>query len=840
MQRRVNSFPDGTQSQEQINTDRSRMLTLPDGTVSTVIAGPDRRWGMQAPFVTGLTTTTPGGLALTMAADRTVDLANPADPLSLRSITDKLIINDEFKDKPYTSSYDAAARMFIETTRERRESHTAIDAQARPVRSQIAGLAPVSYTYDTHGRLTTITQGEGESARITALTYNTKGYMDTMTDPLGRTIHFAYDTAGRVTQQTMPDGRVVDYTYDANGNLTNLTPPGRPAHSFTYSPVDLRASYSPPSLGAGTWQTQYLYNADRQITRVTRPDGKIIELGYDSGGRLNTLTTPRGVTTYSYESTTGNLAGIAAPGGSTLAFSYDGSLLTREAWPGPISGTVDRAYDNDFRVISTNLNGSNTISYQYDGDSLLTRAGDLALSRDSQNGLLQGTALGNFTDSWSYNSFGEAIGYRAAYSGGGIFMTQYTYDGLGRITTKSETIGGTTNVLSYTYDLAGHLTAVKQNDTAIASYKYDDNGNRLSFSNRVSTINGTYDDQDRLLQYGPTSYAYTANGELRSKIRDGQTTTYQYDDLGNLIAVSLPNGTQLEYVVDGQNRRIGKKVNGVLIQGFLYQDQLNPIAELDGNGNIVSRFVYASHANAPDYMIKGGVSYRIITDHLGSPRLIVNVTTGEIAQRVDYDEFGNVIEDTNPGFQPFGFAGGIYDQHTKLVRFGVRDYDAETGRWTAKDPVGLEGETTNLYAYVANDPMNWVDPGGMDPCEDVKKMGLARDSAGGVICSGARKIICVWQKSPMPEINECIIEHERSHLEEVNCPQICSFQNYLSLTRPAGKGDECKAYKKQLTCLGRKRSICREPGRTKIQCERFFDFDIGNAKTMMKDLRCYN
>jgi RHS repeat-associated protein len=58
---------------------------------------------------------------------------------------------------------------------------------------------------------------------------------------------------------------------------------------------------------------------------------------------------------------------------------------------------------------------------------------------------------------------------------------------------------------------------------------------------------------------------------------------------------------------------------------------------------------------------------------------------------MDFDEFGNVLTDTNPGFQPFGFAGGIYDGDTGLVRFGARDYDPQTGRWTAKDPVGFLG-----------------------------------------------------------------------------------------------------------------------------------------------------
>lgn len=82
------------------------------------------------------------------------------------------------------------------------------------------------------------------------------------------------------------------------------------------------------------------------------------------------------------------------------------------------------------------------------------------------------------------------------------------------------------------------------------------------------------------------------------------------------------------------------------------------------------------------------------------------------------DEFGRVILVTNLGFQPFGFAGGLYDQQTKLTRFGARDYDAETGRWTAKDPVGFSGGDTNLYEYVVADPVNRLDPLGLSDCSD--------------------------------------------------------------------------------------------------------------------------
>jgi RHS repeat-associated protein len=72
-----------------------------------------------------------------------------------------------------------------------------------------------------------------------------------------------------------------------------------------------------------------------------------------------------------------------------------------------------------------------------------------------------------------------------------------------------------------------------------------------------------------------------------------------------------------------------------------------------------------------------------------------------------------VISDTNPTLEiPFGFAGGLHDKDTNLIRFGYRDFDPETGRWTARDPIGFAGGDTNLYGYVQGDPVNWVDPTG--------------------------------------------------------------------------------------------------------------------------------
>ncbi|MEA3411387.1 MAG: RHS repeat-associated core domain-containing protein, partial [Pseudomonadota bacterium] len=290
-------------------------------------------------------------------------------------------------------------------------------------------------------------------------------------------------------------------------------------------------------------------------------------------------------------------------------------------------------------------------------------------------------------------------------TGLGPFVVDYTRDQLGRITRKNETIEGRTHVYAYHYDGAGRLSSVVRNGATISEYRYDENGNRLAGNTSIESATGVYDEQDRLLAYGDKTYGYTANGELQSKTQGGATTHFTYDVLGNLMQVTLPGDTVIDYVIDGRNRRIGKKVNGELVQEFLYKDELNPVAELDGAGNLVARFVYAEKANVPSLMFRYSEDgtqtlYRIISDHLGSPRLVIDAITGEIAQRIDYDEFGNVLRDTHPGFQPFGFAGGIVDQHTGLVRFGARDYDPETGRWTAKDPIRFDGGDSNLYGYV--------------------------------------------------------------------------------------------------------------------------------------------
>jgi RHS repeat-associated protein len=704
---RVNTWPNGLQASHSKTLQSgqiSESTALPDGRSTTLTQEPDPRWGIQVPVSTHGSLTL-GSVTMNVTHSRTASFT-AGNPFSLTSQTEVETINGH----AYTFAYTASNRTYTETSPVGRKLTTVLDSQERLASSEVAGLSPTNFTYDSRGRLSTVTHGTGTTARITTFTYDTDGRLATTTDPLGRKSSFSYDADGNLIERTLPDGRIVNYSYDANGNLTSVTPPSRMPHDFSYNSVGLLSAYTPPSL-SGTGPLTYAYNLDQQISSVTRPDGKTITFGFDSDGRINSIVTATTTTDYTYSATTGLLSSSAVVGGETINYSYNGPLLAAMAWTGAVAGSVGHTYNNNFHVISRTVNGGNAIAFQYDNDGIMTNAGALVLTRSANNGLLTGTALGLEKDSFTYDSFGEVTGYSAINNGSTVYATQFTRDALGRITAKSETLSGLATTFSYSHDTAGRLTSVSKNGKVISSYTYDANSNRITAVTPAGTVNATYDSQDRLQNYGTTKYAYTANGEVASQTLGSQVTTYQYDGAGNLLGATLPNGTHITYLLDAKGRRVGLKVNGALTQGFLY-DGSRLVAQLNGSNQLVSQFVYATRANVPDYMVKGTATYRIFSDHLGSPRLVINMSTGQIAQRVDYDEFGNVLMDTNPGFQPFGFAGGLYDQTTKLVHFESREYAPAIGRWLTKDPVLFAGGDTNLYEYTLADPINLIDSDG--------------------------------------------------------------------------------------------------------------------------------
>jgi RHS repeat-associated protein len=414
-------------------------------------------------------------------------------------------------------------------------------------------------------------------------------------------------------------------------------------------------------------------------------------------------------------------------------YSYDGSLLTSVSKGNIQRQYLNYTYDNNFHltdqevwVPDTSGNDYDKLSeYAYDNDGNITGISlydvtsnglnpgpAMSISYDPNNGRVMGTTLGNVNTSQSYDSNGALSYFETDFGGSSIFQTSYQRDSLNRIRILTEVNQGQMTVKKYAYDIVGRLSQVWRNDTLISTYSYDPNGNRIARCTPSKIDSGFYDAQDRVLSYGNAQYIYSRNGELQKKISGTDTTSYAYDYFGNLLSVRLPghggqaNGDFIEYIIDGQNRRIGKKINGAIVKKWIYAGGLSPIAELDSAYNVTAEFVGS-------LMIKNGNTYQLITDHLGSVRLVVDINSGNIIQQLDYDEFGNVLSDSNPDFQPFAYAGGLYDSQTKLVRFGARDYDASVGRWTCKDPIGFKGESFNIYGYCSNDPINYYDDSGL-------------------------------------------------------------------------------------------------------------------------------
>jgi RHS repeat-associated protein len=362
------------------------------------------------------------------------------------------------------------------------------------------------------------------------------------------------------------------------------------------------------------------------------------------------------------------------------------------------------------------------VSFTYDNDGLLTGAGAMTISRDPTTGFVTGSTLGSINESHTYTAFGEEKTYTVSSGGTTLYSVDYgTRDQLGSIVTKTETVLGETHTFVYGYDSRNRLSDVTKDGVPIAHYDYDANGNRLTAPGL--TASPVYDAQDRLTAYGACTYSYKPDGSLQTKTCPDGTTTYDYDSFGNLRNVVLPDGTHIEYLIDGQNRRVGKKVCGTtinvscpvasLVEGFVYRSQFQPSAWLNGDGSVRATFVYGLKINVPEYMVHGSATYRLVTDHIGSVRLVIDMATGAVVERIDSDEFGNVLTDSAPGTQPFGFAGGLYDRDDALVRLGARDYGPSIGRWTSKDPILFNGGSASVYVYVRNDPLNFSDPTGL-------------------------------------------------------------------------------------------------------------------------------
>jgi RHS repeat-associated protein len=618
--------------------------------------------------------------------------------------------------------------------------------------TQAGSPTTTQYAYDGFGDLSTITQG----ARVTQLAYDASGFLQSIQPPeIGPTV-YTRDGAGRVTDVLFPDGaRHLAIAYDADGNVTKVTPPGKPAWTISRDPFsgEMTASVPPTAPGAGGGTT-YQYNFDQQLTQIQRPDGSQVSFHYfGQSGLLLSKTAPEGTTSYGYQ---GNLhpyiASVSSPtstgGVESLGFTYNGSLISSQQWSGEVSGSVSEQWQNGFgsTLRSTSVSGSPIFNVNYfDADGQSLGSDLLRIARDPASGLPMNEAnipdgFGVATSAFTFNEFGEqtsdvvtlAPGFGTG-TGSTVYSEQLVRDNLGRITQSTQFIVNTAHTYNYTYDSAGRLASVTVDGAPFTSYVYDQNGNIVLKHTPSGDLIGSVDDQDRLLSFGNRAYTYNANGEVTQVLNTTAGLAYQlgYNSDGALVHVQTPQGAVVDYVIDGLGRRVGRKLNGALQEGYLYDSQDRVVAITNGSGQVLKTYTYTAQAHSFDQfdhlITNGDLRSRVITDIRGTP--VLEILGGSGSPRApraipQFDEWGNQVSQGSPGVGPgdpigFGFAGCLTSMQPPVLPFchlGARDYDPFSGRFLQRDPIGFGGGSPNLGTYAMDDPINFIDPTGLASC----------------------------------------------------------------------------------------------------------------------------
>jgi RHS repeat-associated protein len=680
---------DGTKTTWTTRRDGTIRVDWPTGVVEDVTLEADPRLGMLAPYRASQVTTLPSGLARTVTQTMSATFGATGALVSMDGT--RVLAGDTS-----TSHYEAANRRWTWTSAEKRVTTMTLDVEGRVASFTPPGDTQQSTSYDARGRFSQSVVG----ARTSAVSYGGDGAAARYTDAMGRVTEITRDGALRPVAVKAPDGSVTSFAWNEIDALTKLTVPGGAAHRMGYGKDGQEGTYTSPLGGVEASG----YDADRALSSKSWPDGTKETVTRDSAGRIASVESGSEKVQHGYDSA-GRLASLSGPGSNKMQYTYDGTLLSGITFSGATSGTVGFAYDDAFRLKSTTVGGAES-TLGYDADGLVTSATDTASGttafafRDAQTGRIAELDVAPVSTTYGYSNFGELSSLKATSGGTSLLDVSYVRDVLGRITSKTEN-----GVLwAYAYDTAGRLSEVRQGGAVVASYKYDPNGNRLS--------NGAmYDADDRLLSTSSATYKYDGRGALIQKDDAGKTTKYTWDGRGYLKSVALPSGSTVSYELDGLGRRVSRSKDGAVTARYVWRSQLQPEAEVDAAGSVVTRYIYARGDNAPDVMVRAGVAYALVKDHLGSIRAVVNLATGAAVQQLDYDAWGNILSDTSPGFQPFGFAGGLYDPDTGLTRFGEREYDPAVGRWTRRDPIRFDGGL-NQYAYTNGEPVNATDSSG--------------------------------------------------------------------------------------------------------------------------------
>jgi RHS repeat-associated protein len=489
--------------------------------------------------------------------------------------------------------------------------------------------------------------------------------------------------------------------------------PSNQVHTYGFDALGRATGYEP---AAGTTFGR-TFDADGLGTGLTLPGGGGETLVRAASGRLNGATSPDGTASaFTYAGNSDRLASATRtlPGSRTdeADLSYDGTLLTGKESK-DAGGTYAKsvyAYNDDFKLDAIDLTAGADSVHQvvrYDGDLLVDQQGSFLFERNGPAGFTSKIS----TDDADSQDLALSIGYDAngaenrrttEVGANAVFDTAITRDPSGRITQKVEASeGGPDVTYAYTYTAAGRLATVKRDGATVESYAYDANGNR-------TTQAAAYSPDDRMTSRAGTAYTYDAAGHLATHGAD----TFDYSDTGELLSATV-GGVPVTYVYDAAGRRVSRTQGGATTR-YIYGDPRRPLlvtATRAPNGDLTT---YNYDATDKLFALqRGGQRFFVATDQVGTPRAVAD-KDGNVVATYTYDSYGIKGASTGSfGDLPIGFAGGIEDPATKLVRFGYRDYEPASGRWTARDPIHQAGGP-NTYEYVMGNPVDGRDPMGLE------------------------------------------------------------------------------------------------------------------------------
>lgn len=568
--------------------------------------------------------------------------------------------------------------------------------------------SPVTkFTYDDNGNLTKVENKLDALWQTTNMTYNYSDKLATKLDPLSHLTTYAYDDLDRLSTVTDAESRITNTTYDAVGNILTIT-----------------KAFGTPDARAET----RAYSNNGMMTNRTDSRGKVTTYAYDSFDRLKQVNYPTRLETMTYDAVD-NMLTFRTKASQTITYTYD-NLNRRVTKSVPGQALTTFGYDERDRLVSAAYSG--TLGA---GDAML---GSWTRSYDDANRMLNETRPDGKSVSNLYDNNGNKTqvtypdNWYAQYAVDNLnhlitvkendadTLVSYGYDQLGR---KTDTTFGNGAAQTRVFDIAGRLESQQDNLTTsnTVSFGYGYNNVNQKTSAQVSDItflwtpaltsNLGYGAANTINQYpsvGGITYSYDNGGNLTS---DG-VFTYVYD-YENRLTSATSSTTSVTFKYDPLGRRFSKTSAGVTTE-FVH-DGSREIAEYVG-GALSARHVFSGADQA-------FVTYRgadKVFAHTDLQRSVIAMTDSarNLRGQATYSpwgESGNISRNTS-----FGYTGQRYDSETGLYYYKARYYNPVLGRFLSQDPLGY-ADNVNLYAYVANDPLNYYDPSG-----------LAMDAANGM------------------------------------------------------------------------------------------------------------